>query len=200
MNTFVEGFYFLKEYQKKTLLKVTTLMPNRLNGFIGSEVLLDFDDGAQLLISCDYTFFENPLGDKDEDVLFSIEEARGYEAFCNIVDAELSVIRINEKIASLSIVYDEVSFPRKQDTYCFYPVAFVFTTERRKFSIWRDLLIDDLLLADYDFGQISHVFAPEERWGGYDLDCTFHVIRRACNIFDGSETIIKDVLVENHAD
>ena len=165
----IKNYEFISQFKNKTLNTVISVVPNYPKTEISNEVLLNFSDGSQLLISSDYADVETPFHKLEDDSVLEISETINYEPFCNIEDFELSSIQVNEPVFSVDLVIDEATLPKDVNSTCRYLVAVFIGTQNHQFNIWKDLMTGFYLHGDFHFGNTDGLYKPEERWDDYDF-------------------------------
>lgn len=189
-----KDFEFLKKYGEKKLLSIQSIPQWPENGnHVSDEVALNFSDGSQLVITSSFadvdTFF-----DVDEDVVFAVREDTGYEPFCNIGDAKMSTILVDEKSESIQVFFDEISYVDKSisDKILVFPVGLFIKTATRTIGITRDAMNAVWLDANYFNADKNLMYSLDERWGSYEGVDSFVVQRYAKEYISGKVEQIEE--------
>ncbi len=189
-----KDYDFLRNYGGKKLLSIQSIPQWPENGnHVSDEVALNFSDGSQLIVTSSFadvdTFF-----DVDEDVVFSIREETGYEPFCNIGEANMSTILVDEKPDSIQMYYDEISYVDKSisDKKLIFPVGLFIKTQTRTIGICRDVLNAVWLDANYINANQSLMYTLNERWDSYEGVDSFVVQRYAKEFISGTVKLIEE--------
>ena len=85
--------------------------------------------------------------------------------------------------------------PKDVNSTCRYLVAVFIRTQNHQFNIWKDLMTGFYLHGDFHFGNTDGLYKPEERWDDYDIP--IHVRRIKYSVFDKTECVMADKMVNN---
>ena len=177
----------LKYYGSKEFISIQTAPQWPEEGkHVSDEVTLNFSDGSQIVVSSAFgnvdTFFSI-----DEDVIFSIREEYGHIPFCNIGDTPVTTILVGERIVSIKVYFDEVSYADRNmsDKSLSYPIGLFIRTPNRSIGICKDYLEASWLDADYTDADEALMYPLDSRWGVYDDVASFVVKRESKDYLTG---------------
>lgn len=179
MINVINNYYFLREYGSKRLLSIETIPQWPEDGnHVSDVVTLNFSDNSQIVVTSSFadvdTFF-----DVEEDVVFSIREDSGYEPYCNVDGTNMMTIFVNEKINSIQVIFDEISYVDKSisDKTLTFPIGLFIKTNNRSIGISREILDATWLNADYNNADLSILYSIDARWEDFE-DVDSFVVKR----------------------
>ena len=157
MKSMFSRFEFLKDYGKRRLSSIQAV-PQWATGVnhVSDEVVLNFEDGMQLVVTSGFEDVETFFG-IDEDAVFSIRECRNHIAKSNLDGLEMATVLVGEKPQSIEVFFDEISPEDKSET-CVFPVALFIRTPLRSIGICRDMINGTWLDAEFRNATSEMVF------------------------------------------
>ena len=194
MKEELNTYRFLENYREKKLLSIQSAPQWPVNcKHVSDEVTLNFSDGSQLVVSSTFAntdiFFSI-----EEDVVFDIKEEFGHKPFCNIGDTQITTIFVDERVSSIKVYFDEISYVNKNisDKILVYPIGLFVRTSSRSIGICRDYLEATWLDADFSNAGESLLYSLDSRWGVYEDVDSFIVKRLSEDFVSGKNTIIDE--------
>lgn len=184
-------YNFLKNYGVKRLISIQTAPQWPEEGkHVSDEVTLNFSDGSQIVVSAAFDDVDTFFG-IDEDVVFSIKEELRHEPFCNIGETPITTILVNEKVISIKVYFDNISYADRSisEKSLSYPIGLFIRTKNRSIGICRDAMEATWLDADYTDADESLLYSLDSRWGVYE-DVDSFVVRRESKDYITDEVLL----------
>ncbi len=189
-----EKFDFLNNYILKKLSSIW-VSPYFIEEekMVTNQVVFKVQDKEDIVFECNYGMVDNFFYE-DEDVVFTIKEEEDYSPWSNIGGYEITCHLIDEIISEIKLVYDEVSYTNKtiSSKILQYPVGVIFTTEKKRISVSRDIYDSDCLHFNDENASVSDFFSFREFWGEYSSKNDFIVKRMIYSYNSSSLSCVDD--------
>ena len=193
MKNELNKYKFLANYSEKKLLSIQSA-PQWPDNYkhVSDEVTLNFYDGFQLVVSSSFAN-SNTLFGSEEDVIFEIKEELNHVPFCNLGDTQITTILVDEKISSIRIFFDEVSYVEEKPSkkIMIYPIGLFMQTSSRSIGICKDYLEATWLDADFSDADENLLYSIDSRWGSYENVSPF-IVKRLVKDYVSGEVVTID--------